>query len=1045
MNHKYHDLARLAREDPTFQAEMGKLLDRFEGATGKERDEAMWAVIEASGYNTGFLLPWNFPHFGGPGKGMSLLSRPYSFPLFSMALGGYIVIRGSRQFGKCRVVGSDEPVSAVNGRPLLPADLQVGTAVVGVDERDRTLQTHLVRHIHDAGTLSCRRLHLRSGAVLDLTDGHKLLTPSGWVETKDLKTGDFVANVRQCGVFTGTSSPSQERIQLTALVIGDGCTKPAVGFGFTSACDKLMDLFIAICEPKQKQPIRRYRKTRNGKPGKAWDLRGNRDNSVFSWLREDDLIDKYAWEKHMPSWVFDLSREDTITFLNHLWATDGHVGVCKKTMHIEFYSSSKMLVREVRALLWKFDIPCMVTSRRTGYRKKGKRSECRPSYAVRVETVEGWQRFCQTFNVPGKECSGVPDRILDVAGNNNKDVLPGFFRGLMKVALAEASTARQLSFKSYARDTQRRCNPANSVTRSKIRHMLQYIADNGKPGPAWLELKQAIDGPLTWTSVKKIQQLGPLPAWDIEVDGRHNYILDGVVSHNSTSLSARGLTMQGLMQPWTTAYIAPHPKHVDTFATKYREMERAYRYSTKHKGLRNNLEFKEYPNGGRFEMFSVLSTADHVRGKTFDELDFDEYQMFDIRLEADISQTQRVSKTPVNIYSGTSTTVDSPLEVRFQQSSGGVWMMRSRSDDPDKKFINCSDPELVLKMLQEEGLTCPYTGKRIYDPLEGGIFEHERPGLMDDNVVGLHIPQFIIPEFLEPVEWAKLMKFRRDYGDTKTLQEVCGIPVEEGHRELTQKDLQEMCCLPFKNSDEIKKYAKEKNPYRFIVSGCDWGGSDYQMARQAKTSYTVHVMLGIKGDGTMDVLHMKRYSGMDYDEIASLILRDHIAMGGTAIGSDYGAGYAYNTFLHRDMRVDPTRHFIWEYQAPYTAIVKKPQFQQFPTHYMLNKTESITQIFEAFKKQRIRCYGWEAAEGCLKDCLNSFRIHAENRFGRQYFLMIRNPANADDTLHALNFAYVVGRILLREPMFDDVALQQYARQQSGVGTRTHFSSLVVKG
>lgn len=254
-----------------------------------------------------------------------------------------------------------------------------------------------------------------------------------------------------------------------------------------------------------------------------------------------------------------------------------------------------------------------------------------------------------------------------------------------------------------------------------------------------------------------------------------------------------------------------------------------------------------------------------------------------------------------------------------------------------------------------------------------------------------------------------------------------------------------MCCLPFRTSGDIKKYALEKSPYRFIVSGCDWGGSDYQMARQAKTSYTVHVIMGVKGDGTMDILHMKRYSGMDYDEIASLILRDHIAMGGTAIGSDYGAGYAYNTFLHRDMRIDPTKHFIWEYQAPYTAIVKKATHQQFPTHYMLNKTESITQLFEAIKKQRIRCFGWEDAEGCLKDILNSFRIHAENRFGRQYFLMIRNPSRADDTLHAINFAYVVARILLREPMFDDAAMQAYAHQDHGAGTMGHFRGMVVKG
>jgi len=513
----------------------------------------------------------------------------------------------------------------------------------------------------------------------------------------------------------------------------------------------------------------------------------------------------------------------------------------------------------------------------------------------------------------------------------------------------------------------------------------------------------------------------------------------------STNLSARQIILTQLMR-WTSVYVAPHTEHVRTYATKIREMERLFRYSLTSKGYRNNLEFKEFKNGSRIELYSVLTSAAHMRGKTADELNFDEYQIFDNRLEAEISQLQRTSENPVTIYSGTSTTIDSPLEARFQQSSGGVWHMRSPNG---KDFIDCGDPVQVLRMIKEDGLTCPYTERLIHDPLNGE-YVHASPEMLDQNILGIHIPQFLIPEFLAPMEWRKIYRYLKDFGETRFLQEVAGISTEEGFREITQKDLINMCTLPYQDSAAIKRQMKVKNPYRFIVSGCDWGGSDYQMSRTTKTSYTVHVILGIYGDGKMDILHMRRYSGMQYDEIAESILKDHAACGGSAIASDFGAGLAYNTFLHRDARVNPNKHFVWAYNAPYSPMIMKPQFQQFPAQYMLNKTESITQLLEAFKNQRIRCYSWAAAEVHLSDILNTQRVHSETRHGRQYFLHIRSPSKADDTLHALNFAYVLGRLLLNEPMFDDPAMRQHIQGllsgspgYSG-GTST-FRNLVVRG
>ena len=67
----------------------------------------------------------------------------------------------------------------------------------------------------------------------------------------------------------------------------------------------------------------------------------------------------------------------------------------------------------------------------------------------------------------------------------------------------------------------------------------------------------------------------------------------------------------------------------------------------------------------------------------------------------------------------------------------------------------------------------------------------------------------------------------------------------------------------------------------------------------------------------------------------------------------------------------------------------------------------------------------------LDDFLNAFRVPSESRHGRQYTLWIRNPSKPDDTMHAFNFAFMLGRLLLREPAFDDPALAAYIGQQLG--------------
>lgn len=486
----------------------------------------------------------------------------------------------------------------------------------------------------------------------------------------------------------------------------------------------------------------------------------------------------------------------------------------------------------------------------------------------------------------------------------------------------------------------------------------------------------------------------------------------------SVSTIVRQRILAHLLPKFSSLYIVPHNEHLKTYATKFRELEMAFKYNKIPQRYRQNLHLKEYPNGAKIELMRLLTSTADVRGKTVDELLFDEFQLFDIDFLEDIEQTQKASEMPMTIYSGTSVTVETPLEAKYQDSSQGCWHVRAGNN----KWINCGDPDDVCRIFKPDGPTCPYTGKILN--MRDGNFEHAYADRYKAGYVGYHVPQILVPDYVEKAEnWLTLYKAFKSYQRPKFLQEILGIPTEEGSREITLKDLQALCCLE-EGPDALLAKA-QRNDYKFIVSACDWGGSDYNQVLKTKVSYTVHAILGLRHDNTIDILHGARYAGMDYRSIVNCIVKDHKRFCAGAIASDFGAGQAYNMLIRENPDIPAGRHLIFNYTAPGTALLAQQDdgagmFNQ----YSLNKTESITLLFEMMKQERprIRTASWEHMGVFLSDILNVYRIPMDMDYGRTRFRWQRHGSKADDFLHALNFGVVLIRILNGEDMLPDRTL-----------------------
>ena len=479
----------------------------------------------------------------------------------------------------------------------------------------------------------------------------------------------------------------------------------------------------------------------------------------------------------------------------------------------------------------------------------------------------------------------------------------------------------------------------------------------------------------------------------------------------STTIAARQRMFAHILPRFKSIYIAPKSDQLATYANKFRDLEMAFRFNKQHHKFRQNLYLKEYANGSSIELFNVDTQVTNIRGKSADELIFDEYQNFDPEFEPEVSEIQSATEMPITIYAGTSLTTDSALEIKYEHSSQGVWVMTCSSCNHD----NIPLPEYnVMDMIQPKGVCCSKCGVLL--DVTNGRFMH----LNQDNFLqgryGFHIPQIIVPFVVEnKIRYSEIYRKKLEQDPRKFFQENLGIPTEEGERELTEGDLVNVCNLG--GSSALQKKA-QNGQYRIVVSGCDWGGSDYDISLKTKLSYTVHIMMGVTYEGSFEIIHMKRYEGMSYRPIADDIMENHINFNGAAMGCDFGVGMAYNMLLREKM--NPARHLIFNYSGP-TSVQLKENPSQF-NQYSLNKTESVTTLYMAFKMGRIRCYDWMIAKKHLLDLLNLYRVPTDNPSGSNAFVYRRHAAKADDTLHALNFAFVVGRMYLQEPLVEDKSL-----------------------
>lgn len=508
-------------------------------------------------------------------------------------------------------------------------------------------------------------------------------------------------------------------------------------------------------------------------------------------------------------------------------------------------------------------------------------------------------------------------------------------------------------------------------------------------------------------------------------DSSHTYFTNDILSHNTTNMLVSADLYCRIIPGLRIATIVPRMEQLRTLGYKSKEIEQAFRFlPTKlNPKFKSNLYYKEYDHGkarmSLHRMYYVLSDASKLRSPTFDWINFDEYQDFDDSLERVIKATQSRSEFRQVTYGGTSKSVDTPLESKWLDSARGLWRMTC----PACHFDNYPDLNHgVLDMIQPKGLCCKKCGRILN--VRNGSWDFEAPEMLKLGKWGFHIPQIIVPANTEKQSIYLDIYLASKNADKKSfLEEYLGEATESGTKEITTRDLQNICILG--DISDVQKRAVELPPkYIFKVSGCDWGGSDYNPAQKSKASYTAHCILGVTPSGHFDIIYMQKYAGMDYDDISHCIAHDHHRFGCCALGNDYGGNSVYVNELKKLM--DPLKVILYKYKAQGTFLSIPKQSNMFNL-YSLHRTDSITTLFMDVKNSRISAPRWEQVEGYLKDFLVLTRVPYENQQGVTGFLYTKQATKTDDMLHAVNYAICTAKLLLGESLFEDESSMELFR------------------
>lgn len=733
-----------------------------------------------------------------------------------------VLLKTGRQVEK--TISVVDNIITTNGMRVPAKDIKVGTLLPSMAIDGAHIVYNPVTWVSRRYTKPCVEIETRQRHKATIALTHPMRTWDSWTVGADLKVGDRIAVVRKCGQFTGECiDKSDERIRFTAYMIGDGHLGDSY-YNFTSLPGVKLEEFKADLSA-----INTTFRVDAKRCTEAVSVRMHKNGPVIGWMKEDGLHDTRSDTKFIPSWVFDLSKEKTALFLNRLWSTDGSVKTWGGVLRSVYCSISERLIKDVQSLLWKFGIPSRIRENWPSVYKK--RGEKKIAYILHIETQGGIRTFINEIGAIGKtEGVSAPSS----KENNNRDTLPIEANDIIH-AICQTKQGQRVQGKTLhsvgLRETLK-----YPLTWEKLQRYVEFFRAYPEIYDQSLVDKLAVhlNTDLFWDEIVKITSVGDKECVDFEVDATHNFIVEGMVSHNSTLLGNKALAYCCINNSITVLYVSPTNLQSKTFSNdRIKEpMETSpvlKAWTTTETS--DSVFFKQFVNKSKILLRYAYLNADRCRGVSADIINLDEIQ--DINTDHIPVIEAAASHSPYEqfIYSGTPKSTDNPIEKYWSDySTQNEWVIPCDRHGPPGGGVGRYWNIVGEKNIGLKHLICDRCGEQIFPNHPDAQWASmnisaSSSGKIIQPFEGFHISQLMVPW----IKWDSVVHKHRTAPRAVFFNEVMGESYDSGNRPLVKQDLIDNCRPNFLMTPEFLTAIKNKlgggSP---IFAGIDWGCHDDQ-------------------------------------------------------------------------------------------------------------------------------------------------------------------------------------------------------------------------
>lgn len=834
----------------------------------------------------------------------------------------------------------------------------------------------------------CVRVTTQLGHVVDLGFTHPVRQWDTWTIADVLRPGDRVASVRAFNaLYEPSTELTKELVAFVGYMLGDGSLINSIGFTQDGGSPVLTH-FREICS-KHGWSYREY--TKEG--SSSVDLRFNKtDEQAYGFLKKLGAIGASSEGKKIPDALMRLPDHLTIELLQAMWACDGHVKqITPSRYEIVYCTISQKMAQQVRSLLWKLGIPTRLRVQTPKvYVGTDKRA-----FLVHVRTREGITRFLQKLTVLGK-----PAPLPESCSNDCKDSLP------IEAALELHSRYKKLPCKHGNTRHAHGGAPINAKyppTRRKFADTLAYLAERGAQVE---DLTPHASTDLFWDTVVAVEDIGEQFCYDLEVDGTHNFIAGGLVTHNSTSLGNKLISFSVLQAYLRSLYVTPSEQQTTVFSSERIstpiEMSpdlQSFMRGSRKKRVVDNVLLKVFNTGSRITFRYAHYDADSTRGVSGDRLVVDEIQ--DILIDVLPVLEETISHSPIKTkeYAGTPKTFDNAIEYYWAQfSTQNEWVIPcDHCGGGDYRYWNVISYESV----QRPGLCCTRCGKRI---------ESRHPSAqwasMRDEAWLRNPPNGIIPfsgyRIAQPMvswlKWEEVYDKKMRYTTAKFHNEVLGLSYDSGEKLVNRQALIDSSNPDMPNIEFTSKYVG-RSP---LFMGIDWGGGS------ETNSFTAVSIIGYDGD-KIAIPYMKRFTGLEAEpgnvvnEVCKLIDKYKVHL----VGCDYGGGLDRNDALIR--RYGMLKILRYQY-----VNTKRLYFDGELMRWMVNRTECLMAMINAINRTNVFMFPrWETWEYTCAPDFEALLLERNNRNNTS--MVSHTPGIPDDIAHSLLYAFLASMLTHPRP------------------------------